>query len=108
MKKGFLSLILVMAMLLSFSLTAFAAEDDTPILALGANLSEEQKATVLSLLGVDPAELDSYHVIYVTNDQEHQYLPYPLCSFVRQRRAQGLMSPPITSATVPLTCTEMP
>ena len=60
MKKRFLSLILVMAMLLTSGITALAAEDDTPILALGANLSEEQKAVVLDLLGVDPAELDSY------------------------------------------------
>lgn len=74
MKKRFLSLILAMAMLLTSGITAFAAKDDTPILALGANLSEEQKATVLNLLGVDPADLDSYKVIYVTNEQEHQYL----------------------------------
>ena len=28
----------------------------------------------MNLLGVNPAELDSYKVIYVTNEQEHQYL----------------------------------
>lgn len=74
MKKRLLSLILAMAMLLTSGITASAAEDDTPILALGASLSEEQKAVVLNLLGVDPADLDSYKVIYVTNEQEHQYL----------------------------------
>ncbi len=74
MKKRILSLILAMTMLFASGITASAAEDDTPILALGANLSEEQKATVLNLLGVNPAELDSYKVIYVTNEQEHQYL----------------------------------
>lgn len=74
MKKRILSLILAMTMLFASGITVSAAEDDTPILALGANLSEEQKATVLNLLGVNPSELDSYKVIYVTNEQEHQYL----------------------------------
>lgn len=47
---------------------------DKPYLALGANLSEEQKATVLSLMGVDPAKLSDYDVVTVTNEMEHQYL----------------------------------
>lgn len=50
------------------------SEKDKPYLALGANLSEEQKAKVLSLMGIDPASLDNYDVIYVSNDEEHQYL----------------------------------
>lgn len=74
MKKRLLSLMLAMILLVTSGITVFAAEDDTPILALGANLTEEQKATVLSLLDVNPAELDNYKVIYVTNEQEHQYL----------------------------------
>lgn len=74
MKKRLLSLMLAMVLLVTSGITVFAAEDDTPILALGANLTEEQKATVLSLLDVNPAELDNYKVIYVTNEQEHQYL----------------------------------
>ena len=82
MKKRLLSLILAVTMLFTTGISAFAAEDDTPILALGANLSEEQKATVLNLLGVDPAELDSYKIIYVTNEQEHQYLDQYLSSSV--------------------------
>lgn len=82
MKKKLLSLVLAVAMLITSGITAFAAEDDTPILALGANLSEDQKAVVLNLLGVDPAELDNYKVIYVTNDQEHQYLDQYLGSSV--------------------------
>ena len=82
MKKRFLSLILAAVLLVTSGITAFAAEDDTPILALGANLSEEQKGVVLNLLGVDPAELDNYKVIYVTNEQEHQYLDQYLGSSV--------------------------
>ena len=48
--------------------------DDKPYLALGADLTEEQRNTVLSLMGIDPANLASYDVVYVTNAEEHQYL----------------------------------
>lgn len=49
-------------------------KEDKPYLALGANLTAEQQATVLELLGINPAELGDYDVIYVTNEEEHQYL----------------------------------
>ena len=49
-------------------------KDDKPYLALGADLSDDQKNTVLSIMGIDPANLANYNVTYVTNAQEHQYL----------------------------------
>ncbi len=49
-------------------------KEDKPYLALGANLTAEQQAVVLGLLGINPAELADYDVIYITNEQEHQYL----------------------------------
>ncbi len=49
-------------------------EDDKPYLALGADLSEQQRATVLELMGVQEADLGNYDVTYVTNTEEHQYL----------------------------------
>ena len=49
-------------------------KDDKPYLALGADLSDDQKNTILSLMGIDPANLANYNVTYVTNAQEHQYL----------------------------------
>jgi uncharacterized protein YpuA (DUF1002 family) len=49
-------------------------ENDKPYLALGADLSEEQRETVLSLMGIDAANLADYDVVYVTNAEEHQYL----------------------------------
>ena len=49
-------------------------KDDKPYLALGADLSDDQKNTVLSLMGIDPANLANYNVTYITNAQEHQYL----------------------------------
>lgn len=49
-------------------------EEDKPYLALGADLSEEQRNTVLSLMGIDPSQLGSYDVVTVTNAEEHSYL----------------------------------
>lgn len=49
-------------------------KEDKPYLALGANLTQQQQATVLSLLGINPAELSEYDVIYITNEEEHSYL----------------------------------
>lgn len=49
-------------------------ENDKPYLALGADLKEEQKNTVLNLMGIYPADLEQYNVATVTNEEEHQYL----------------------------------
>jgi len=49
-------------------------QNDKPYLALGADLSEEQKSTVLSIMGIAPEQLGNYDVVYVTNAEEHQYL----------------------------------
>lgn len=49
-------------------------EKDKPYLALGADLTEEQRGIVLGIMGIDPANLGEYEVVYVTNAEEHQYL----------------------------------
>lgn len=49
-------------------------KSDKPYLALGADLSEQQRSTVLSLMGIDAANLENYDVVYITNSEEHQYL----------------------------------
>lgn len=49
-------------------------KSDRPYLALGADMSEEQRNTVLSLMGIDAAGLNNYDVVYVNNSEEHQYL----------------------------------
>lgn len=43
-------------------------------LALGSDLTQNQLATVLGLMGINPAELGNYNVVYVTNADEHKYL----------------------------------
>lgn len=47
---------------------------DKPYLALGADLNDSQRATILSIMGIDAANLSDYDVVYVTNAEEHQYL----------------------------------
>lgn len=84
MKKcnRWISLCLALVLTLSFEMTALAAGDEKPILALGADLSSEQKATVLKLLEIDGNDLADYDVITVTNQEEHQYLDAYLSSSV--------------------------
>ncbi|MDD6038095.1 MAG: DUF1002 domain-containing protein [bacterium] len=50
------------------------SKDDKPYLALGENLSDSQKATVLELMGIDAASLGDYNVVSITNEEEHKYL----------------------------------
>ena len=80
--KKLLALVLVLTMTLGLGVTANAASDDKPILALGADLSTDQRAAVLGLLGVDESELANYDVISITNAEEHQYLDAYLSSSV--------------------------
>lgn len=49
-------------------------EKDRPYLALGADLTEEQRNKVLRMMGIDPVNLADYDVTYITNEEEHQYL----------------------------------
>lgn len=43
-------------------------------LSLGADLTDDERAAVLELLGVSEDDLDNYQVVYVTNAEEHDYL----------------------------------
>lgn len=51
-----------------------ADAEGSAVLALGADLSASQRATVLSEMGITEAEAAAYETIYITNDMEHQYL----------------------------------
>lgn len=53
-----------------------------PYLALGADLSQEQLATVLALMGLAGQDLSQYKIVYITNSQEHQYLDQYVASSV--------------------------
>lgn len=78
--KKWLSLLLVMTMLCAGAIQAQAA--GTGVLALGADLSADQRATVLSEMGITEAEAASYETVTITNDMEHQYLDESLGSSV--------------------------
>lgn len=47
-------------------------------IALGADLSAEQRAVVLNLFGLTEADLSRYDVVYITNADEHAYLDHYL------------------------------
>ncbi|MCR5417313.1 MAG: DUF1002 domain-containing protein [Lachnospiraceae bacterium] len=51
-----------------------ALASDAPIIAFGADLSADQRATVLSEMGLTEADLAGYKVLTITNQMEHQYL----------------------------------
>lgn len=72
---------------LSGAVSVQADQVDAPYLALGADLSESEKSTVLNLLGVDPSTLDQYMVVTITNQDEHSYLDSYLDASVIGTRA---------------------
>lgn len=43
-------------------------------IALGADLTPEERQTVLSLMGLSEESLTAYQVVTITNDMEHEYL----------------------------------
>lgn len=85
--KKIMSLFLICALTLTLGFSSRADSGEKPILALGSDLSAEQRATVLGLLGINEADLANYEVIYVTNQEEHQYLDAYLSSSVIGTRA---------------------
>ncbi len=81
MKKclGFLVMLLMIGLCKS---TVMAAETKDVVVALGADLSESQRAAVLELMGLTEEELADCTVIYITNEMEHEYLDSYLGSSV--------------------------
>lgn len=53
---------------------AISSNTNIPYLALGADLTDSQKTTVLAYMGLTVADLPNYNVVYITNDMEHQAL----------------------------------
>lgn len=70
--KKWLGILLLMIFMCGMHVSA-AVEDGT-VVALGADLTASQRATVLELMGLTEDDLKSCTVITVTNAQEHQYL----------------------------------
>lgn len=74
MKKIFKLLVATLLFTFMWSMTVCAETADKPVIALGADLSADQRATVLSLMGVTEEDLVNYTVITITNADEHKYL----------------------------------
>ncbi len=63
------------------------ADLNKPYIALGADLNQQERATVLELLDVTEDELKDYTVATVTNGMEHEYLDAYLSASVIGSRA---------------------
>lgn len=78
MKKKILSCMMIACILFGAAGINVSADsynrEEIPYIALGADLTSTQKATVLNLLGVKEEELADYTVVTVTNKEEHEYL----------------------------------
>lgn len=77
--KQYISMLMVMLMAISAVVfcgaeKAYAGSFSGGYISLGADLTSDEKAKVLALFGVDEKDLDNYKVVYVTNQEEHQYL----------------------------------
>lgn len=53
---------------------AIVENENKPYLALGADLKEDQLQVVLDKMSIAKEDLDDYNVVYITNEEEHQYL----------------------------------
>lgn len=91
MKKRWMAILLACIMAVALPVTAYGASDnkntDTPYVALGADLNQEERATVLRLLGISEEDLNNYTVTTVTNADEHEYLDSYLSSSIIGSRA---------------------
>lgn len=77
--KQYVSMLMVMLMAISAVVfcgaeKAYAGSFSGGYISLGSDLTSDEKAKVLALFGVDEKDLDNYKVVYVTNQEEHQYL----------------------------------
>lgn len=72
--KRFAIVLSVMMLVMGFGITAFAAPSKDTVVALGADLTAEQRATVLELMELTEEDLSECTVISITNEMEHQYL----------------------------------
>ncbi len=53
---------------------AIVENENKPYLALGADLTDAQLQIVLDKMGITKEEMANYDVVYITNEEEHQYL----------------------------------
>lgn len=77
---------MLMFMMSAMGSFSFAASADDTYVALGADLSSEQRAVVLDLLGLTEDDLEDIHLVQITNAMEHEMLgSYLLDSVIGSR-----------------------
>ena len=86
MIKTLISTVALITLVMLLPIRVMAADKDT-VVALGADLTESQKTTVLSLMGLTEADLANCTVITVTNADEHKFLDGYIDSSVIGTRA---------------------
>ena len=62
------------------------SKNDKPYLSLGADLTPDQRATVLGFMGIELTDLDKYDVVYVNNERSTST---SIHTSARARLAQG-------------------
>lgn len=80
--KKYYSIVLFALLFLLSSLTVCAKTGDKKVVALGADLTAEQRKTVLDYMGLKEEDLNDCIVISITNDMEHAYLDNYMSSSV--------------------------
>ena len=92
---------LVLALAIALAPSAAYADSASTIVTLGADLTDEQRETVLEFFGLTEDDLDSMEVIEVTNTDEREYLEGTLddsiigyktlsCSYVQITSSGGI------------------
>lgn len=123
MRKRSIAIVLAGILTVLSPVAAFAdstqAKTDVPYVSLGADLNQQERATVLKLLGVTENDLKNYTVATVTNAEEHDYLDSYLSQSVigsglcrrywwkGRRKAAESLFPPATLPIVRQECMRM-
>lgn len=91
MNKKITAVLLTSIISAALPVTAYGAGNDknadVPYISLGADLNQQERSTVLRLLGVTEKDLENYTVTTVTNADEHEYLDSYLSSSIIGSRA---------------------
>ncbi len=99
-KRRMMALFLAALQLFVCQMPANAANADEPIVALGADLNADQRAKVLELMQITEADLEHYTVLYITNDQEHQYLDaYLPANVIGTRSLSSVLVSPLSKGS---------
>lgn len=96
-----LSAVTMIGMTLGLAAPTPAYADSSRVVTIGADLTDQQKETVLSFFGLSDSDLDSMQVITVTNQDEREYLSSTVpsseigtktlsCSYIQPKTSGGI------------------